>query len=128
LFFDLAEIAAPESLPVAIERGYGLVVDQIVGAGHPVLMVDSAGFKAARSQWGSAGANSEVGDACMLADYARTDGHRMRRMQPVEHPTRDLGALVRTRSALVEARTAASNQFGRWSPNVGLARPACSGS
>jgi hypothetical protein len=47
----------------------------------------------------------------MLADYARTDGHRLRRVEPVERATRELAALVRARIALVEARTAASNQL-----------------
>lgn len=47
----------------------------------------------------------------MLADYARTDGHRLRRVEPVAQATRELAALVRARTALVEARTAASNQL-----------------
>jgi transposase len=47
----------------------------------------------------------------MLADYARTDGHRLHRVEPVAQPTRELAALVRARTALVEARTAASNQL-----------------
>jgi transposase len=111
LFFELAEIAPPESLPIAIERGEGLVVELIADAGHAVLMVDPAGFKAARPRWGSAGAKSDLGDAYMLADYARTDGHRLRRAQPVAHATRDLAVLVRSRTSLVEARTAASNQL-----------------
>src|SRR3954471_21834563 len=47
----------------------------------------------------------------MLADYARTDGHRLRQVEPVAQSTRELAALVRARTALVEARTAASNQL-----------------
>src|ERR671910_2780880 len=74
-------------------------------------MVDPAGFKAARPRWGSAGAKSDLGDAYMLADYARTDGHRLRRVQPMADATRDLAVLVRSRTSLVEARTAASNQL-----------------
>jgi transposase len=74
-------------------------------------MVEPAAFKAARPRWGSAGAKSDLGDAFMLADYARTDGHRLRRVEPVARATRELAALVRARTALVEARTAASNQL-----------------
>lgn len=111
LFVELATIAPPAGLPIAIERGEGLVVELIADAGHVVLMVDPAGFKAARPRWGSAGAKSDLADAYMLADYARTDGHRLRRVQPVAHATRDLALLVRARTALVEARTAASNQL-----------------
>lgn len=108
---ELGELGEPSSLPVAIERGEGLIVGLLAGAGHPVLMVEPAAFKATRPRWGSAGAKSDLGDAFMLADYARTDGHRLRRVEPVEQATRELGVLVRARTSLVEARTAASNQL-----------------
>ena len=108
---ELAALCPPEHLPVAIERGEGLVVELLVGIGHPVLMVDPASFKAARPRWGSAGAKSDRGDAYMLADNARTDGHRLRRVAPVAAATRELGVLVRARTGVVEARTAASNQL-----------------
>src|SRR4051794_39568882 len=111
LFIELGELTAATMLPIAIERGEGLIVGVIAGAGHPVWMVEPAAFKAARPRWGSAGAKSDLGDAFMLADYARTDGHRLRRVEPVEQATRELGALVRARTSLVEARTAASNQL-----------------
>jgi transposase len=114
LFSELAQLVEGgdvAQVPVAIERGEGLVVGLIAGAGHPVWMVEPAAFKAARPRWGSAGAKSDRGDAFMLADYARTDGHRLRRVEPVAQATRELAALVRARTALVEARTAASNQL-----------------
>jgi transposase len=98
-------------LPVAIERSEGLVVGLIAAAGHPVLMAEPAGFNAARPRWGSTGTKSDAGDAFMLADYARTDGHRLRRVAPVADATRELGVLVRARTCVVEARTAASNQL-----------------
>lgn len=111
LFEELDDVVDAKALPIAIERGEGLVVGLMADAGHPVLMVEPAAFKAARPRWGSAGAKSDLGDAFMLADYARTDGHRLRRIEPVCQATRELGALVRARASLVEARTAASNQL-----------------
>lgn len=111
LFAELAQLGDPELIPVAIERGEGLVVGLIAGAGHPVLMVEPAAFKAARPRWGAAGAKSDAADAFMLADYARTDGHRLRKVEPLAQATRELAALVRARTSLVEARTAASNQL-----------------
>jgi transposase len=111
LFTELAVLGDPKLMPVAIERGEGLVVGLIAAAGHPVLMIEPAAFKAARPRWGSAGAKSDAADAFMLADYARTDNHRLRRVEPVAQATRELGALVRARLSLVEARTAASNQL-----------------
>lgn len=111
LFADLAQLGDPALTPVAIERGEGLVVGLIAQAGHPVLMVEPAAFKASRPRWGAAGAKSDAADAFMLADYARTDGHRLRRVEPLARATRELAALVRARTCLVEARTAASNQL-----------------
>jgi transposase len=111
LFKELCELAHPNDLPIAIERSEGLVVGLITAAGHPVLMAEPAGFNATRPRWGSAGTKSDAGDAFMLADYARTDGHRLRRVTAVADATRELGVLVRARTALVEARTAASNQL-----------------
>lgn len=110
-FAELAELGDPGLIPVAIERGEGLVVGLIAEAGHPVLMVEPAAFKASRPRWGAAGANSDAADAFMLADYARTDGHRLRRVDPLAQDTREPTAMVRARTAMVEARTAASNQL-----------------
>lgn len=56
------------------------------------------------------GSGSDAADAFMLTDYARTDGHRLRRVEPLAQATRELAALVRPRTSLIEARTAASNQ------------------
>ena len=114
VFCELAQLVEGgdvAQVPIAIERGEGLVVGLIAGAGHPVWMVEPSAFKAARPRWGAAGAKSDLSDAFMLADYARTDGHRLRRVEPVGQATRELAALVRARIALVEARTAASNQL-----------------
>jgi Transposase len=52
LFAELARLGDPGSIPVAIERGEGLIVGLIAGAGHPVVMIEPAAFKAARPRWG----------------------------------------------------------------------------
>jgi transposase len=111
----LARLAAyddPAALPVAIERAEGLVVDRLIAAGHPVVPIDPGAFHAARPRWGAAGAKSDPGDSYKLADYLRTDGHRLRRLEPVDAATRELQSLVRLRDDHVAARTAASNQLG----------------
>jgi hypothetical protein len=97
---------------VIIERSAGLVVDRLVAAGHPVVPVHPTAFHAARPRWGAAGAKSDPGDSYKLADYLRTDGHRLRRLQPLDPGLRELQALVRLREDHVRARTAASNQLG----------------
>lgn len=46
-----------------------------------------------------------------LADYLRTDGHRLRRLEPIEAGLRELQALVRLRDDQVRTRTATVNQL-----------------
>jgi transposase len=101
----------PEELPIAIERPSGLVVERLVEAGHPVIPIHPNAFNAARSRWGASRAKSDPGDSYRLADYLRTDGRRLRRLQPMDAATRKLQALVRVRDDHVEARIAASNQL-----------------
>ena len=108
----LARHGQPAELPVIIERTTGLVVDRLLAAGHPVVPVHPTAFHAARPRWGAAGAKSDPGDSYKLADYLRTDGHRLRRLQPLDPGLRELQALVRLREDHVRARTAASNQLG----------------
>jgi transposase len=101
----------PAELPVIIEKNSGLVVDRLLAAGHPVVPVHPTSFYAARPRWGASGAKSDPGDSYKLADYLRTDGHRLRRLEPLDPGLRELQALVRLRDDQVRARTAAINQL-----------------
>jgi len=116
----------PDDLPVIVERTSGLVVDRLLSAGHPVVPVHPTAFFAARPRWGASGAKSDPGDSYKLADYLRTDGHRLRRLAPVDPGLQELQVLVRLRDDHVRARTAASNQLtAGWMP-IGLGRDSCS--
>jgi transposase len=64
-----------------------------------------------RPRWGAAKAKTDAGDSFKLADYLRTDGHTLRRLEPTEQATLELQALTRTRADLVEAKVAAVNQL-----------------
>jgi transposase len=108
----LARLGDPAALPVIIERSGGLVVERLLAAGHPVVPVHPTAFWAARPRWGASGAKSDAGDSYKLADYLRTDGHRLRRLDPPDAGLQELQALVRLREDHVRARTAASNQLG----------------
>jgi transposase len=101
----------PGNLPVIIEKTSGLIVDRILAAGHPVVPVHPNSFYAARPRWGASGAKSDPGDSYKLADYLRTDGHRLRQIEPADAGLRELQALVRLRDDQVRARTAAVNQL-----------------
>jgi transposase len=101
----------PAELPVIIERTSGLVVDRLLEAGHPVVPVHPTSFYAARPRWSASGAKSDPGDSYKLADYLRTDGHRLRRLEPIEAGLRELQVLVRLRDDQVRTRTATVNQL-----------------
>ena len=107
----LAGHGGPADLPVAIETTSGLVVDRLLAAGHPVVPIHPNAFNAARPRWSASRAKSDPGDSYKLADYLRTDGHRLRRLEPLDHATAEVQALSRMRDDHVEAKVAATNQL-----------------
>ena len=107
----LKRIAPSAELPIAIERPSGLIVDALVAAGHPVIPIHPNVVKACRPRYRAAGGKSDPGDAFMLADILRTDGHRFRPLMPASDDIRALRALVRGRDDLVAQRTAIANQL-----------------
>src|SRR3989442_5667325 len=108
---QLARFGPPASLPVALERPSGLVVDTVRAGGPPVVPTPPNALKASRPRYSAAGGKSDPGDAFILADLLRTDGHRFRPLQPLAGDTRALRALVRGRDDLVAARVALANQL-----------------
>ena len=111
LLRQLARFGPSACLPVAIERPSGLVVDILMDAGHPVVPIHPNALKASRPRYSAAGSKSDPGDAFILADLLRTDGHRFRPLQPLSDATRALRALVRSRDDLVVQRVALANQL-----------------
>lgn len=100
-----------KALPVAIERPSGLIVDALVEAGHQVFAIHPNAVKASRPRYRSTNAKSDAGDAFMLADLLRTDGHRWHALQPQSAAIRALRTLVRTRDDLVATRIRLANQL-----------------
>ena len=111
LIARLERVAKPAELPIAIERPSGLIVDALVEAGHPVIPIHPNVVKACRPRYRAAGGKSDPGDAYMLADILRTDGHRFRPLMPASDDIRALRALVRGRDDLVAQRVALANQL-----------------
>lgn len=108
---QLTRIGPPHELPVAIERPSGLVVDTLVEAGHPVVPIHPNALRACRPRYGAALGKSDPGDAYILSDVLRTDGHRFAPLRPASDEVRALRALVRTRDDLVAQRVALTNQL-----------------
>jgi transposase len=108
---QLKRLGLPESLPIAIERPSGLLVDTLMQAGHRVVPVHPNVVKACRPRYRAAGGKHDPGDAYLLADVLRTDGHRFRPLTPSSDAIQALRALVRTRDDLVAERVALANQL-----------------
>lgn len=111
LLAQLGRIAPPPELPIAIERPSGLIVDTLVEAGHPVVPIHPNALKACRPRYRAASGKSDPGDAYILADVLRTDGHRFRPLRPTSDEVRALRAMVRSRDDLVAERVAVANQL-----------------
>lgn len=111
LLSRLARHGEPEDLPIAIERPSGLLIDTLVEAGHPVVPIHPNVVKASRPRYAAVNAKSDPGDAYLLADLLRTDGHRFERLRPLSEEVKALRALVRGRDDLVAKRVALANQL-----------------
>ena len=111
LIARLAQIAPASEMPIAIERPSGLIVDALFEAGHPVVPIHPNVVKACRPRYRAAAGKSDPGDAFMLADILRTDGHRFRPLQPCSDEIKALRALVRARDDLVAERVALANRL-----------------
>lgn len=107
----LGRLGAPAAAPVALERPSGLVVDTLLEAGHPVVPIHPNALKASRPRYTAAGGKSDAGDAYILADLLRTDGHRFAPLAAPSDATRALRAAVRTRDDLVATRVQLANQL-----------------
>jgi transposase len=107
----LAGLAPPAELPIAIERPSGLLVDTLLAAGHPVVPIHPNVVKASRPRYRAAGGKSDLGDAYLLADLLRTDGHRFRPLTACSDAIKALRARVRGRDDLVAQRLALANQL-----------------
>jgi transposase len=111
LVVRLGRLGDPATLPVAIERPDGRLIDRLLEAGHPVVPVQPGAIKAWRDAEVRSGAKHDAGDAALIAEYLRLRRHRLRVLAPFSAETRALRAVVRTRTDLIDQRVAASNQL-----------------
>ena len=96
---------------VAIERCDGPLVEALLDADHRVVVITPRQVKGLRSRYSGSGAKSDAGDAYLLADALRTDGHRLTPLTQDSDATQVLRSLSRTRKQLVEARVGLANQL-----------------
>jgi transposase len=96
---------------VAIERCDGPLVEALLDATLRVVVISPRQVKGLRSRYTGSGAKSDAGDAYLLADVLRTDGHRLQALTRDSEATAVLRALSRTRKDLIAARVALVNQL-----------------
>ncbi|HYV01397.1 MAG TPA: IS110 family transposase, partial [Actinomycetota bacterium] len=96
---------------VGIERPEGRLVDRILEAGYTIVLIPTYAMKDLRRRYAVGGAKSDPGDAYVIADVVRTDGHRLRRLEPLSEQTRALRSVVRARGDLVDQRVGLANQL-----------------
>jgi transposase len=111
LLTRLQQHGALDVIPIAIERPSGLLVDALVEAGLVVTPIHPNAVKACRPRYRAVAAKSDPGDAFILADILRTDGHRLRPLAPQSDAIKALRGLVRGRDDLVGTRVALANQL-----------------
>ncbi|MEZ5097898.1 MAG: transposase [Nocardioides sp.] len=75
------------------------------------MVITPRQVKGLRSRYTGSGAKSDAGDAYLLADVLRTDGHRLTPLTQDSDATQVLRSLSRTRKQLVEARVGLVNQL-----------------
>lgn len=102
---------APPEVSIGLERPSGLLVDTLIEAGFRVVPLHPNQVKASRPRYAAAPGKSDAGDAYILADLLRTDGHRFEPLRAPSDTTRALRALVRTRDDLVATRVQLANQL-----------------
>jgi transposase len=107
----LRKLTVTAPLRIAIERPSGLLVDKLLESDFAIVPIHPNVVKAARPRYRAAGGKCDRGDAYLLADLLRTDGHRFRTLTPECDQLRALRALVRTRDDLTAERIGLTNQL-----------------
>ena len=74
------EDTEPGQVVIGIETDRGPWVAALVAAGYSVFAINPRQVARYRERHGMSGAKSDAGDAPVLAEMVRTDGHQLRRV------------------------------------------------
>lgn len=114
---DLVAQAAPEddelepAVTVGIETDRGLLVRAMVAAGYQVLAVNPLAVDRYRDRHRVSGAKSDPGDARVLADMVRTDGHQHRPVAADSDLAEAIKLLARSHQSAIWSRRRLANQL-----------------
>src|SRR5579863_2013848 len=106
-----AHVDEPGEVLVASETDRGLFVGALVAAGYEVIAVNPLSTSRYRERHSTSGAKSDPGDARLLAELARTDGHNHRRVAGDSELAEAVKVLARAHQNLVWTRQRQVNQL-----------------
>jgi transposase len=101
----------PGEVVVATETDRGLFVGALVAAGYEVLAVNPLSTSRYRERHSTSGAKSDPGDAWVLANLARTDGHNHRPIAGDSDLAEAIKVLARAHQGLIWTRQRQVNQL-----------------
>ena len=101
----------PADVVMATETDRGLFVWSLVAAGYTVVAVNPLSVARYRERYSTSGAKSDPGDAKVLADLARTDGHNHRPLAGDSELGESIKVVTRAHQSLIWARQRQLNQL-----------------
>ena len=101
----------PTDVMIATETDRGLFVGALVAAGYHVLAVNPMSTSRYRERHSTSGAKSDPGDAFVLAELARTDGHNHRPVAGDTDLAEGIKVLARAHQGLIWTRQRQINQL-----------------
>ena len=106
-----AHVESPDDVLIATETDRGLFVGALVAAGYEVIAVNPLSTSRYRERLSTSGAKSDPGDARVLAELARTDGHNHRRIAGDSDLAEAVKVLARAHQSMVWTRQRQTNQL-----------------
>jgi len=101
----------PADVTVATETDRGLFVAALVAAGYRVIAVNPMSTSRYRERLSTSGAKSDPGDARVLAELARVDGHLHRRIAGDSDLADAVQSLARAHQSMIWTRQRQVNQL-----------------
>ena len=101
----------PSEVMIATETERGLFVGSLVAAGYTVLAVNPMSTSRYRERHSTSGSKSDPGDAFVLAELARTDGHNHRPVAGDSDLVEAVKVLARAHQSLIWTRQRQLNQL-----------------
>ena len=106
-----AHAGSPGEVTIATETDRGLFVGALVAAGYRVLAVNPLSTSRYRERLSTSGAKSDPGDARVLAELARLDGHQHRPIAGDSDLAEAVKVLARAHQAMIWTRQRQANQL-----------------